>query len=97
MSTFHTNIGDEFVDAQPRFPQGRVVAARSFRQLQDNDLMPMGAFKDHRMKDVPASYLDRLRDADWVERRYPAVADYIVRNAKAIDKELDMAERSSRW
>ena len=89
--------GDEFVESNSRGPVAQVVSRRWFRQMQDGDPMPFGAFRGQAIGKVPAAYLDKLRDADWLEGRHPEVADYIARNAKAIDKELDEAERRSRW
>ncbi len=87
-----TNFGDEFVEApRPAFAaRSRVV---SFRQLGDADKMPFGPYRDRPMSEVPASYLDRLRDAAWL-KKWPTVEDYIERNAKAIDVELEEKDRA---
>jgi hypothetical protein len=89
-----TNMGDEFVDERP----GPVASSKgvvAFRQLRDSDPMPFGVHRDRRMDEVPAAYLDSLRDANWLHR-WPAVEEYIERNAKAIDQELDEADREHR-
>lgn len=56
-------------------------------ELMDTDPMPFGKHKGQAMQDVPASYLDWLRDQEWL-KDYPAVKEYIRRNAKVIDHEL---------
>lgn len=57
------------------------------KELTDQDPMPFGAHKGKPMEEVPASYLDWLRGQDWLSQ-WPAVADYIERNASVIDWEL---------
>ena len=84
---YPTNIGDEYVkDDRPA--QVSASEVRACRQMSDGDPMPFGKFRDVPMGDVPAWYLDTLRDAEWLDR-YPAVAEYLERNAAAIDQELD--------
>ena len=63
-------------------------ASTKFKPLSDEDLFPFGMHKGARMVDVPASYLDWLRDQDWL-MEWPAVEDYIVRNKDLIDYELE--------
>jgi len=95
MSTFAlhpTNLGDEFVEHRQPYQAHAPSQVRQFRILKDSDRMPFGPFKDRRMDEVPASYLDRLRDANWLTK-WPAVEEYIERNARAIDKELDEQDR----
>lgn len=91
---FATNFGDEFVHQEPR---ASCVPSRlvTFRRLSDGDPFPFGYYKriGATMKDVPARVLDRWRDAKWMSS-YPAVADYIERNATAIDAELEDEDRS---
>jgi hypothetical protein len=82
-----TNIGDEFV-ADSRLPYASTSRVTSFRQMKDTDPMPFGPYRSQPIGEVPASYLDHLRDANWLSK-WPAVEEYITRNAKAIDKELD--------
>ena len=97
---FPTSIGVQQVfaaSASYGLPKPQVRNSRSFHRLQDIDLMPFGPHRGTRMMDVPASYLDILRDAKWLESSYPAVADYIERAAKAIDQDLARAERCSLW
>ena len=91
-----TNLGDEFVETALLKPMAEVRSARSFRQLKDSDPMRFGPHEGKCMMDVPASYLDYLRDADWLSK-WPAVEDYIERNASAIDKELDDRDKSRDW
>lgn len=57
--------------------------------LKDDDKMPFGQHESTIMELVPANYLDWLRDQYWLELKYPEVADYIKRNEKAIDHELE--------
>ena len=92
---FPTSIGVQQVFAASTsygLPKPQVRNSRSFHRLQDVDLMPFGPHRGTRMMDVPASYLDILRDAKWLESSYPAVADYIERAAKAIDQDLARAD-----
>jgi hypothetical protein len=86
--------GDEYVREGFRGPVAPVVASRSFRVMDDKSTMPFGAFVGQPIGEVPASYLDRLRDANWLDGRYPAVAEYIERHSKVIDMELEKADRA---
>lgn len=92
MASFPTNIGDEFVGSGPREAVAVAVAGRSFRILKDSDPFPFGNYRGQRMDEVPASYLDHLRDANWLSN-YPAVEEYIERCSAAIDQELERADR----
>ena len=88
MNALHpTNIGDEFVQVERSGPQAP-SRVRTYRKMQDTDLMPFGHFRGTAIGEIPAWYLDNLRDANWLDR-YPAVAEYLEHNAAAIDKELD--------
>lgn len=60
---------------------------RYFKPLKDGDPFPFGTHKGKPMGEVPAQFLDWLRGQDWLPN-WPAVADYIERNKKAIDHEL---------
>lgn len=53
---------------------------------------PFGRYKGMRLADVPASQLDRWRDANWIDDLFPNVRDYINRAGAPIDQELDEAE-----
>ena len=88
MNALHpTTIGDEYVkDDRPA--QVAPSQVRAYRKMNDGDPMPFGRFHGEPIGKVPAWYLDNLRDANWLDR-YPAVAEYLERNAAAIDKELD--------
>ena len=55
--------------------------------MTDDDEMPFGKHRGRAMRDVPAEYLDWLRDQDWVED-WPQVAEYLRKNKAAIDAEL---------
>lgn len=56
--------------------------------LDDSDPFPFGKHKGRPMEEVPASYLDWLRDQPWLGD-WPAVKEYIERNARIIDEELE--------
>lgn len=51
------------------------------------------------MGQVPADYLDWLRDQDWVEARWPQVWAYIEGNEDTIDDELndELREEDIPW
>lgn len=65
-----------------------------FTPLLDTSPMPFGEHRSKRMSDVPAAYLDWAYGQSWLFQSYPAVADYIKRNRKAIDWELKREEDS---
>ena len=50
--------------------------------------MPWGQHKGKTMADVPADYLDWLRDQDWLST-WPGLHGYIANNMSRIDKELE--------
>ena len=52
-------------------------------------LIPFGKHKGQKLDDLPAGYLDWLRDQDWVEEKHPEIWKYINDNSNLIDKELD--------
>jgi len=56
--------------------------------LKDSDPMPFGKHKGKEMRDVPASYLDWLRDQKWLDE-WPSVAKYIEENELQINQELE--------
>ena len=57
----------------------------------DQTPMPWGVHKGKPMAEVPASYLDWLRDQDFI-KRWPKLWAYIKDNASRIDAELDKQE-----
>ncbi len=62
-------------------------------ELSDKDPFPFGPkFKGVPMKDVPASYLDWLRGQPWIGN-WTGVANYIERNKRAINQDLQRKER----
>lgn len=61
--------------------------------LTDEDEMPFGKHKGKKMRDVPAEYLDWLRDQAFVRYSWPKVYGYIRNNANVIDSELDEGEK----
>jgi len=63
--------------------------------LHDYNAMPFGAHKGRKMKDIPDGYLVWLYSQDWLKGRFPAVYDYIVRNANTLpDLILRAADRA---
>lgn len=65
------------------------------QQLTDDSPFPFGRHKDKPMRDVPASYLDWLRGQSWLQQ-WPDVGEYIDRNEKVIDWELDREEQEQK-
>lgn len=56
--------------------------------MNDENVMPFGKYKGKAMGCVPAEYLDWLIDQPWI-KTWPEVEQYIVKNKKVIDKELE--------
>lgn len=65
------------------------------QRLTDDSPFPFGRHKDKPMRDVPASYLDWLRGQNWLPQ-WPDVAEYIDRNEKVIDWQLDREEQEQK-
>ena len=59
--------------------------------LTDKDPFPFGKYKEVRMINVPASYLDWAGGQDWIGK-WPDVEKYIVDNRAVINKELERNE-----
>lgn len=59
------------------------------KPLVDLDPMPFGKYRGYKMCQIPARYLDWLRDQQWCYERYPQVMAYINENASRIDHELE--------
>jgi len=59
--------------------------------LTDNDLFPFGKYRDARMIDVPASYLEWAGGQEWIGK-WPDVKKYIADNRAVINKELERSE-----
>ena len=59
--------------------------------LTDKDPFPFGKYRDQRMIDVPASYLDWASGQDWLDK-WPDVKKYIADNRAVINKELERSE-----
>jgi len=58
--------------------------------LTDKSPCPVnGKYHDVPMEDVPARFLDWFRGQPHLLAKYPTVADYIQRNKKVIDWELE--------
>lgn len=58
-----------------------------FKPLTDKDPFPFGIHKGKPIGQVPGFYLDWLRGQEWIEK-WPAIADYVQRVRKHIDKEI---------
>ena len=54
--------------------------------------MPFGKHKGQSVDDVPAKYLDWLRDQDFVRTDHPHIWKYITDNEDVIDSEIDEHE-----
>ena len=58
-------------------------------KLTDKSLCPVnGKHNGDRMEDVPADYLDWLREQSWLKHKYPDVSEYIEENWSFIEAEL---------
>lgn len=88
MPHYATNLGDEYVTHDARQPACHVRRSAGFRQMQDTDKMPFGAFRGRRMQDVPAGYLEELLDKSWISN-WPQVEEYVERNQKYLNQEAD--------
>lgn len=62
------------------------------RQLTDLSAFPFGKWKGSAMMDVPSTYLDWFIGQEW-SSKWPAVLEYVKRSKKAIDQDLERAER----
>jgi hypothetical protein len=62
----------------------------------DKTIMPWGQYKGESMENVPADYLDWLRQQDWLPK-WPGLDAYIKANKDVIDQQLaeDEASRGS--
>lgn len=56
--------------------------------LTDSSKFPFGKWKGRKMKEVPATYLDWLRDQPWLKEEWYAVWEYLRKNKTVIDQEL---------
>jgi hypothetical protein len=78
----------------PKARQAAQPTPRPFTPLSDSDPCPIeGMHKGRPMGSVPAPYLDWLYGQEWMPRLHPAVYDYIKRTLKAINQDLERAER----
>ena len=59
------------------------------KSLTDSDKMPFGKYRGREMRNVPAEYLDWLRDQRWLDDKYPQVAKYIDESELQINQELE--------
>lgn len=60
--------------------------------LTDEDEMPFGEHKFKKMKAVPARYLDFIDGQPWISQ-WPAVRDYIKKNRRSINQDLERHDR----
>ncbi len=60
--------------------------------MNDQDKMPFGRHKGLSMQEVPADYLDHIIGQPWISK-WPDVERYIEDNRKAIDMELEEADK----
>lgn len=84
-----------FVTVEPPAPPAppKFDSSKGFTPMTDESLMPFGpAHKGTPMKEVPSHYLDWLLGQPWWQKSWPAVHDYITRNKKAIDQDLQRSE-----
>lgn len=56
------------------------------------ETMPFGKYAGEEMDQVPAEYLDWLHGQPWISS-WPEVLDYIEKNRKAIDMDLDLEDQ----
>lgn len=61
---------------------------RDKKMLQDKDPFPFGKYRGVAMEKVPADYLDWVVGQTWIDK-WPAVVEYVERNRKLIDEELE--------
>lgn len=62
--------------------------------LNDHDPCPVnGQWKGKPMQSVPASFLDWLDGQPWLAKKHPDVKEYIARNRKAINQDLEKEDR----
>jgi hypothetical protein len=54
--------------------------------MNDNSIMPFGAYKGQEMKNVPANYLLYAYSQHWISN-WPDVRDYIKENLDVLNKE----------
>ena len=52
-------------------------------------LIPFGKHKGENIENVPATYLDWLRDQEFVKEQHPKIWKYITDNEDVIDSEID--------
>jgi len=81
------------VPVQPVSAPPAPIPPQDFTQLTDKDLFPFGQFKGVELWEVPSRYLDWFRGQPQLMRAWPAIADYINRNASSIDEDLKRKER----
>ena len=73
--------------------KGGIVVSSSAEEVDttpftDDDIMLFGSHKGKKMRDVPARYLDWLRDQAWLSK-WPRIKAYIEKNESVIDQELN--------
>ena len=74
-------------EQQPTFTPG------TFIPLSDTDAMPFGEHAGKMMRHVPSNYLDWLDGQHWLQKQWPALADYVRRSRKSINQDLERSDR----
>jgi len=82
----------------PQFKSAPVVlrhapAPDAYVPMTDHSAMPFGVHEGKTMLQVPSDYLSWCEGQSWLEERWPALWEYIQRNKKAIDQDIDRASR----
>lgn len=62
-------------------------------ELTDQSLMPFGAFKGHKLANVPAWYLLKIYDEGWI---FDNLKKYIDDNRQALEREKKEANKQMR-
>lgn len=85
------------VNAAPAFKaeeEPKPVPIRNFTPLNDNDPFPnWGVHARQPMRTIPSGYWDWMRGQPQLLKAWPEIADYIDRNKRSINQDLERAER----
>lgn len=68
--------------------------------IDDESIMVFGKYSGQKLGAIPASYwLHMYNEKPWFKEQYPAYADYVKRNKKAleIDAEYEAEERADMY
>lgn len=80
---------------EAKFKSAPLELPKPFTPLADTDSMPFGEFKGMPMNAVPSSRLDFLSGNSELMAAWPQVADYIQRNRKSINEDLEREAREA--